>query len=381
MLGVALGIFSLIVVLSIMRGFERDFETKILGFQAPVVLETSAAEAASLPPADELKNRYGNIDHAEYRIEGELVIESKFGTASGARVRGIDRSVDEIKGLGHVYFRDQQSHDLSEEAHLPGIVLGAELAATLQVHPDFKDEVRLIFPFGDLAPSGEMMPRVRRFLVVGIFDSGFYEYDSRFALITGQRAQRLFGEFGRSSTALYLHNNKRSETLAKQIRADYPQRSWQVATWRERNQRLFQALFLERLGMILLLSMIIIIACFNIFALLSMIVMEKIKDMAVLRTMGFRKSQLRQVFLWQVGRIGIRGTIMGGVFAIGTCLWLYFFPYELPSTYYIPYLPISLEPLGILLILLLGPLMSMVAGLYPASQASKPIIAEVLRYE
>jgi len=72
---------------------------------------------------------------------------------------------------------------------------------------------------------------------------------------------------------------------------------------------------------------------------------------------------------------------MGGVFAIGTCLWLYFFPYELPSTYYIPYLPISLEPLGILLILLLGPLMSMVAGLYPASQASKPIIAEVLRYE
>jgi lipoprotein-releasing system permease protein len=127
--------------------------------------------------------------------------------------------------------------------------------------------------------------------------------------------------------------------------------------------------------------MIILIATFNIFALLSMIIMEKIKDMAVLRTMGFRKTQLKRLFLWQVGRIGLRGTIMGGVLAIGVCAWLYFFPYELPSTYYIPYLPISIEPLNIALMLILGPVISLLAGLYPAIQASRPVIAEVLRYE
>lgn len=392
MLGIALGVLCLMVVISVMRGFEKNFEEKILGFQAPLILEATAAHADQLPKVEELKHIYPELNYVEKRIEGELVIESSFGTSSGARVRGVDRSVNEIKGLGRLLIAE----DIDDPLHpkptpdgeaLPGIILGTELAAILQVHPDFKDDVKLVFPFGDISPTGEVLPRIRRFRVTGLFNSGFYEYDSKFAIVSKEMAERMFGEYGRYSLAVYLDDvsdsivRLYSEVIKKSLKETYEQPAWTASTWRERNQRLFQALLLERLGMMVLLLMIVLIATFNIFALLSMIVMEKVKDMAVLRTVGLRLNQVRRVFLWQVFKIGLRGTSIGGTFGIIICLWLYIFPYELPPSYYITHLPVTFDPIYIFLILIAGPVISLLAGLYPAYQSCKPVIAEVLRYE
>ncbi len=386
MLGVALGVCSLIVVISVMRGFERDFEKKILGFQAPLVLEVSSAQVNQLPSIENLKKLHPSILRGERRIEGELVIESSFGSASGARIRGIDRPIGEIHGIGELTMSDDETDPLETKATLkgealPGIVLGKELAAHIQVHPDFKDEVKLVFPFGELSPTGEIMPRVRRFRVAGLFDSGFYDYDSKFAVVTDAMSERLFGEYGRASLAIYLKDPAAADRIKAQLEKAYEGHVWQAHTWRERNQRLFQALFLERLGMFILLLMIVLIATFNIFALLSMIVLEKVKDMAVLRTVGLHLRQVRRIFLLQVWKIGLRGTAIGGSIAIIICLWLHFFPYELPHSYYIRYLPVTFEPLYIFALIMVGPLISVLAGWYPARQACAPVIAEVLRYE
>jgi len=383
--GVALGVFSLIVVIAIMRGFEKDFEGKILGFQAPVNLDLKGEATEAFPSLEKLRNEFPVITAGEQRIEGEVVIESAFTSSSAARVRGIDRLPSQTRGLGRLTLSSES--ETAEEASffgsgslLPGIILGSELAVELQVHPDFKDDVRVVFPFGDLSPSGEIMPRIRRFRVMGLFDSGFYEYDSKFAIIAAPQAERLFGDYGRKSLALFLKNNVVSAAFKMQLQQLVP-KNWQVTTWRERNQRLFQALLLERVGMFLLLLMVILLASFTIFALISMIVLEKIQDMAVLRAMGMKRKQVRRVFLWQAGRLGLRGTIIGGVLGILVSLYLYYFPYELPPSYYMQHLPLSLEPALIMLILLAGPLISILAGLYPARQSTRPIVAEVLRYE
>jgi len=376
--GVSLGVCSLVVVVSVMRGFERDFEEKIIGFQAPVILEVLSDEMHHaddiLPAVESLKSKHSEISSGQHRIEGELVIETEFGTTTGARVRGIDRPFDELQGVGTLELVENKSD-------LPGIVLGSELAASLQIHPDFDDEVRLVFPFGDISPSGAILPRVRKFRVVGLFHSGFYEYDSTFAMIETPLAKRLFGEYARSSLALSLHDPADSETLSASLLAEYPDRLWTVSTWRDRNQRLFQALLLERVGMIVLLLMIILIASFGIFALLSMIVLEKIPDMAVLRSLGMEAAQIRRIFLWQAGTIGLRGTLIGGVAGLAIAVGLTIFPYRLPASYYIDSLPVSLEPINVFLMILLGPVISLLAGLYPAWQSTRYGIARVLRYE
>lgn len=376
--GVALGVCSLVVVVSVMRGFEKDFEEKIIGFQAPVILEVPADQMHEandiLPRLEDLMSKHSTISSGQHRIEGELVIETEFGTTTGGRVRGVDRPFEELPGV--------ETFELVEnKSDLPGIVLGSEMAAALQVHPDFEDEVRLVFPFGDISPSGAILPRVRKFRVVGVFHSGFYEYDSRFALIETVMAERLFGEYARSSLALSLHDPADSEALRAALLAEYPGHRWTVSTWRKRNQRLFQALLLERVGMIVLLLMIVLIASFGIFALLSMIVLEKIPDMAIMRSLGMRAAQIRRIFLWQAGTIGLRGTLIGGTAGLVIAIGLTLFPYRLPASYYIDTLPVALEPITILMMILLGPVISLLAGLYPAWQSTRYGIANVLRYE
>lgn len=380
--GVALGVCSLVVVISIMRGFERDFESKIIGFQAPVTIEVTGDEIDLLPTLEELKAAIPSIRRAERRIEGELVIETGFGTSAGARVRGVEGPLDEVPGLGRVQMaKDRELMAPGGDSQLPPIVLGTELAASLQVHPDFGDEVRLVFPFGDVSPSGELLPRIRKFDVRGLFDSGFYEYDHKFAIVPAKDAERLLGSYGRVTLALELADPAASETVATSLAGMAGERPWKVSTWQSRNQRLFQALMLERLGMWVLLTMIVLIASFSIFALLSIIVLEKVADMAVLRSMGLKLKQVRRIFLWQAGQLGLRGTVVGGLIGLIICISLKIFPYRLPPSYYIEYLPIVIEPLQITIMVLVGPLVSLIAGLYPAWQATRYGIAGVLRYE
>lgn len=382
LVGVAIGVFALVVVLSVMRGFEGKFEEKILGFQAHVTLEASGEAREALPAPGELERRHEAIVLTERWIEGELVIQSSFGTSSGARIRGIEGDAHAIRGIDRAYFPTVRGERLRAEGEeLPGIVLGSELAAALEVHPDFADEVKLVFPFGDLSPTGEVLPRVRRFRVTGIFESGFYEYDHKYAFIDYEMADRLFDEYGREKLALFVRDPLKVGPIKERLVAQEVDPRVSVATWQEQNRPLFSALFLERIGMFILLSMIVLIASFNIFALISIVVLEKVRDMAVLRSMGFKTRSVRSVFLLQSTGIGLKGTCVGGFLGLTVCLWLTWFPYQLPPSYYVEFLPISVEWGPVLLALLTGPVIGFLVGLYPARQATGPNIAEVLRYE
>ena len=183
LIGVAIGVFSLVVVLSVMHGFEKKFEEKILGFQAHLTLTAPAEAETQLPLLTDLTKKTGVVT-AESWLEGELVIQSSFGTAAGAKVRGLQEPVETMRAVEQLHLPTPRQGRLHAEGkELPGIILGTELAASLEVHPDFKDEVKLVFPFGDVSPTGEILPRVRRFLVTGLFESGFYEYDHKYAFI------------------------------------------------------------------------------------------------------------------------------------------------------------------------------------------------------
>lgn len=273
LIGVSIGVFSLVVVLAVMRGFEEEFAGTILGFQAHLTLEGD-----ELPPAwpkplrrgegptpEELR-QYESIVATERWVEGELVIQSTFGTSAGSRIRGIvDDDVSALRGVKKIYLPIRKHLRGENEESLPGIVLGSELAALLEVHPDFKDEVRLVFPFGDLSPTGELLPRVRRFRVIGIFESGFYEYDTKYAFIAQEMAERLLGEYGREKVALFLRDPMDASAVKERmIAAGINEKN--LSTWQEQNRQLFQALLLERIGMFILLLMIVLIASFNIFS-------------------------------------------------------------------------------------------------------------------
>lgn len=380
--GVAIGVFSLIVVLAVMRGFEGKFEEKIFGFQAHLTFEATGEARAELPEGAVLQQQTPQLSSWTQWLEGELIIQSDFGRAAGARVRGITEDADQLRGVEHSHFPTERGARLGMSGdELPGIVLGRELAATLEVHPDFRDEVKLIFPLGDIAPTGEILPRVRRFQVTGLFESGFYEYDHKYAVIDYAMAERMFGEYGRERVALYLKDPLQAAELKKKFLRSGLGSDIQLATWQERNKQLFEALRLERMGMFLLLMMIVLIASFNIFALVSMLVLEKVHDVAVLRTLGLNVRQVRRLFLLQSGGIGLKGALIGGLAGLAVCLWLTWFPYHLPPTYYVEFLPIRFHIGQIVVGVLMGPFIGLLVGLYPARQATRYSIAEVLRYE
>lgn len=371
---VATGVFALIFVLSVMNGFENDFRQRILGFKAPLSVLSQSGEDLS-NRAEEIKNLDERIQRVSPYVEGEAVIQSEAGGAMGVRVRGITGTPHENR-LGKIY---QSAPFVSKS-----LLIGEELAASLHVHPDFEETIRLIFPLGDVGPTGDLIPRVRPLTLTGMFRSGFYEYDNKYVLIPYREALILFGEEGRTGLEIWVEPVTASTEVKKKIEAwvaQGGQKSVSVQTWRDQSPKLFAAMELEKIGMLLLLSALLLIASFNIFGLSSLTVMEKTKDMAVLRSLGLTRGKLRRIFLLKAAGIGLWGGLLGGALSLGVVFILKKYPIPLPATYYLQHLPVVLKPLEAALVLVFVPLLTTLAALYPALQASRPSPVEVFRYE
>jgi lipoprotein-releasing system permease protein len=306
-------------------------------------------------------------------------------TSSGAVVRGIDpATAHDVLSLesqlvrGSIGALDKSGSEQGD--NLPGIILGKELARTLLV--DIDDKIRLFSPSGPLTPMG-VIPKIKTCRVVGIFDTGMYEYDSTLAYISISMAQD-FLELGNLVHGLELKVNDiyKVTEIARNLEEELGF-GYIVKDWISMNKNLFSALKLEKTAMFIVLALIVLVAAFNIISTLIMVVMSKGKDIAILKSMGATSMGIMRIFIYEGLIIGLTGTVIGVFGGLALCKILSKYQFiKLPSDVYpITTLPIKVLPLDVTMVAISAALITLLATIYPSWQASKIEPAEALRYE
>jgi lipoprotein-releasing system permease protein len=262
----------------------------------------------------------------------------------------------------------------------PGIILGVELANNLGIRQG--DWITIISPTGRLTPMGQA-PKSKLFKVVGIFQSGMFEYDNTLAYISLNAAQQFLG-IGDvvSGIEVRIKDIYKAKEISDELRQRLGPSFW-VRDWMQMNRSLFSALKLEKVVMFIILTLIVLVAAFNIVSSLIMLVMEKTRDIAILKAMGATTASIRKIFVLEGFMIGVSGTILGLIGGFSLCAILKRYQFiELPrDVYYISTLPVHLDGLDVLIIALSAIVISLVATIYPSRQAAKLEPAEALRYE
>ena len=384
--GVTVGVTALIVVLAVMNGFKEDLREKILGVTSHVVISRFDGNISNYEQVKAKVEEVSGVVAAAPFIYTQVMISS--GQAiSGAVLRGIDpntagKVINLPKNLRAGSLKELAAENrLSGHTGTPGIILGNELARNLGVSQG--EPVTVISPLGRLTPLGQV-PRSQTFRVTGIFDSGMYEYDSTLAYVSLWAAQRFLG-IGDRVTGIEvrvsdIYEAGRVAKAISKVLGGYPYWS---RDWMRMNKNLFSALKLEKIVMFIILTLIILVAAFNIVGTLIMVVLEKTRDIAILKSMGATRRSIMKIFMIEGVIIGMVGTILGlvGGFALCELLATYKF-IELPQdVYYISTLPVKMDPLDVALIAVAAMVISLAATLYPAWQASRLDPAEAIRYE
>jgi len=380
MIGVAAGVATLVIALSMNTGFRETLQDRLLGVTAHVSLTRPGSGGIKnyQELATQLARGAGvrSVTPAVY----QQVLLSFAGQARGVVSKGIDPERDR-KSDQALQRMAAGSLDFSRDADgIEALLIGKQLAEEWKVSPG--DYVTLTSPQGRLTPYG-LMPRTRRFRVAGVFDSGFYDYDENWCFMTLAAAQGLSG-VGDAVNVLEvrLHQPELAGEIAEQVRqAAGP--GFSTTTWMEENRALFRALRLEKLVTAIFIGLITLVAGLNILVVLSMTVTDKARDIAVLRSMGARREQIRTIFLWQGISIGALGTLIGLV-AGYMFSWVagsyHLIPLD-PQVYAIPYVPFHPSVFDGLWITTVAMAISLGATILPARAAVRLLPVEVLRYE
>ncbi len=389
--GVTVGVMALIVVIAVMTGFETDLREKILGVTSHIVV---MQHGGGIEDHHALRKQVEKIDGviAATPFTYTQVMLKSASKVSGAILRGIEpqtagRVVDIEKNLTKGSLKtleDPKKSDGSSPGRpggiAPGIILGRELAITLGVREN--DVVYVISPRGMLTPIGQV-PGMKRFRVSGIFKSGMYEYDSSLAYIGLHEAQKIL-RMGDKVTGIEIRVRDIYEagSIARLVEDSLGFRYW-TRDWMRMNRNLFSALKLEKTVMFIILTLIVLVAAFNIAGTLIMMVMDKNKDIAILKSMGATNQSIKKIFVYEGLIIGIVGTFLGVCGGALLCWLLAQYKFiELPGdVYYISTLPVRMEFLDIAIIAFGAIAISFLATLYPARQAAGLDPAQALRYE
>jgi lipoprotein-releasing system permease protein len=376
---------ALIVVIAVMTGFEADLKTRILEGQ-PQVMIMRHGGAGSFTQYREILQEVANtpgVEAATPFIYAQIMLKSK-NAASGAVLRGIDpesagRVLKTLQDINLPSSIPAYSSQPSKSG-IPGIVLGSELAKNLAVVEG--DLIYLISPRGMISPIGHV-PTMRQFKVTGFFESGMYEYDQTFAYINIRDAQKIM-RLGDSVTGLDIRVTDLydARNIAQKITGKIGFPYW-ARDWMQMNRNLFKALKLERRVMFIILTLIILVAAFNIASSLIMMVMGKTRDIAILKAMGATDRSVKKIFVLNGMIIGALGTLIGLGLGLVICTVLkHYNIHELAGDiyYFTTRLPVKLEFLDVASIIAAALLICFLATLYPARQAAKLNPVEAIRY-
>ncbi|KHK03712.1 lipoprotein-releasing ABC transporter permease subunit [Desulfovibrio sp. TomC] len=380
-LGVGLGVASLIVVVGVMHGFSTELRDKILGINAHMVAAVAGGAMHDYRGLMEKAEAVPGVAGATPFVYTEVMLSSPRGV-KGVVLRGVDAaSAGRVLALPREMIAGSLD-DLSAPGLFPGIIVGRELADRLGLAVG--DTVNLMSPAGKESAAG-FSPKVKTFSLRGMFKSGMYEYDSTLAYVSIPAAQELLG-FKRdivSGLELKAVDVDAVDRLAPMVRTALGGPPLFVRTWIDMNGNLFKALHLEKTAMFVILVMIVVVGSFSIITTLVMLVMEKTRDIAILMSMGATPAAIRTIFMLQGAIIGLVGTALGFALGLGVALALEKYQFiKIPGDVYpMDHLPVKLDWPDLVVIGLTSLTLCFLATLYPARQAAglKPV--EALRHE
>ena len=375
--GVALGVMALIVVIAVMTGFGEEFRDKILGVNAHIIVQQFGGSLHNPEEIITQVKHHKEITGVMPYVYGQAMITTGKG-GSGCVVRGIDPdSAETVLSLPQQIIAGTLS-SLKETTSPPGIIIGIQLARQLRVH--MGDRLRLLSPSGTLSPIG-ILPKVKTMQISGIFETGMFEYDSSLVYISLKTAQRFFQTHGAvHGLEVTVQDIDRAGLVAEDLKISLGN-MFIVKDWMSMNKNLFSALKLEKTAMFVILTLIVLVAAFNIVSTLIMVVIEKTRDIAILKAMGAHENQILRIFMYEGLIIGLTGTISGLLGGLTICEILQRYKLiELPGNVYpMTTLPIKILPMDVTIIGLSAVIITLIATIYPAWKGARIEPAKALR--
>jgi len=379
-LGIMIGVMALIVVLAVMNGFRQDLMKKILGVNSHVLILSYKGGIKETEAVMEKALGVDGVLSATPLIYSQVMVKHA-GNISGALLRGLDPftagkalDIDSMIKGGSLELLKRSEHEPR------GVILGSELSKRMGALPG--DTVTLVSPIGKLTPLGRVASEAI-FKVKALFESGMYDYDSSLVYLSLPDA-RDFLSLGDEVTVIEVKvkDIHESDRIAEIIQEKLGYPYW-TKDWKMMNKSLFSALKLEKVTMFIILIMIVLVGALNIISSLVMLVMEKTRDIAILRTMGVSSKSIMSIFVFQGLFVGVIGTLLGLISGSFLCHLLarYKFIKLPPDVYYITTLPVRMEWLDVVTIAVAAVIISFLATIYPSWQASRLSPVEALRYE
>jgi len=377
-LGITIGVMALIIAIALITGFHTDVQDKILGSTSHLMISDVTGEGIATYEQLilQIKSLEGVIE-ASPLVTDTALLSGPY-KSTGAMLRGIDFDL-EMKSSAWLQDLERGSIPALDEKR-EGILLGREMA--FGIGAGVGDVISVLTSPSRLSPFG-LMPRVKKFIVTGIFKTGLYEFDSTMALISLNAAQKIVGFDGRvSRIQIQIKDIFRASEIGDRVKEIIPPEMY-VTTWMELNKSLFSALKLEKKLMFFTITLIVIVAALNIIATLILMVMEKTRDIGILKAMGANSRNIRKIFFLQGTMIGLTGTVIGTLLGLIWC-WIAntFELIKVPvDIYHIAYVPFRIKIIDLILIIGVTLSISLLSTLFPSHRAAKVDPVTALKYE